>query len=572
MGEGAWHHFQPLPGEPASRQARRVRGRRTPGCSAWAGAHSRDTRHGAGPLPRVDCQHGQRGGWGRWRRPWRRPETASKWRTRFSAWTWTTQDPRPGRGRRNRRRWTGGDRRERILRGLQAGGHGRCSIAGAACLLLVSGLFLYYGSDPEAAQPEEDQRLQAAPDDAGARSQRRADRDRWAAPSAGGWSPLAQIPEALPRRGHRRRGPLVLQTRGDRLLGGGALADHQRPGRAHRPGPLGAGRIDHHPAGGQAAAAVAGEDRPSQDPGDHPGAPAVAAAVQGRDPQHLRQPGQLRRAGTTAARRPPSTTSASPSRMSTLAEAAFLAGVPQRPESHSPYKNPESAKGRQLYVLRQMVQHGYLDEATANTVAKQPHRRCCRRPGPRPDSRPRRWGRCTGCWPKNTARRGPAHPGRDGQDHPRPGPAEAGAREPGARAGGRRPAAGLPRPLRPPRRPEAGAIPLRAEAGARAGQGRRRRPRRRRPRRHATSAPQRYGLRPARRVRHLPGRGRPGRARGRPRARQQARHAPGWAAGWWSTSAAARGWSTCRWRPATRAAPSPGWWIASGPATSCACA
>ena len=27
-----------------------------------------------------------------------------------------------------------------------------------------------------------------------------------------------------------------------------------------------------------------------------------------------------------------------------LAEAAFLAGVPQRPESHSPYKNPESAK------------------------------------------------------------------------------------------------------------------------------------------------------------------------------------------------------------------------------------
>ena len=55
-----------------------------------------------------------------------------------------------------------------------------------------------------------------------------------------------------------------------------------------------------------------------------------------------------------------------------LAEAAFLAGVPQRPESHSPHKNPDSAKTRQLYVLRQMVDHGYIDRATADAVALQP--------------------------------------------------------------------------------------------------------------------------------------------------------------------------------------------------------
>jgi penicillin-binding protein 1A len=55
-----------------------------------------------------------------------------------------------------------------------------------------------------------------------------------------------------------------------------------------------------------------------------------------------------------------------------LAEASFLAGVPQRPERHSPHKNPESAKNRQLYVLRQMVAHGYVDRATADRLAKQP--------------------------------------------------------------------------------------------------------------------------------------------------------------------------------------------------------
>jgi penicillin-binding protein 1A len=55
-----------------------------------------------------------------------------------------------------------------------------------------------------------------------------------------------------------------------------------------------------------------------------------------------------------------------------LGESAFLAGVPQRPERHSPHKNPEAAKNRQMYVLRQMVEHKYIDKATADKLAKQP--------------------------------------------------------------------------------------------------------------------------------------------------------------------------------------------------------
>ena len=57
-----------------------------------------------------------------------------------------------------------------------------------------------------------------------------------------------------------------------------------------------------------------------------------------------------------------------------IGEAAFLAGVPQIPAKLSPYKHPEAAKSRQLYVLRQMVEHHYLDEATAKVYAARPIR------------------------------------------------------------------------------------------------------------------------------------------------------------------------------------------------------
>jgi penicillin-binding protein 1A len=57
-----------------------------------------------------------------------------------------------------------------------------------------------------------------------------------------------------------------------------------------------------------------------------------------------------------------------------LAEAALLAGLPQSPERLSPRKHPDAAKTRQRYVLGQMAQHGYIDDATADRVAAQPIR------------------------------------------------------------------------------------------------------------------------------------------------------------------------------------------------------
>ena len=48
-----------------------------------------------------------------------------------------------------------------------------------------------------------------------------------------------------------------------------------------------------------------------------------------------------------------------------LAEAALLAGLPPAPSSYSPHKSWRAAKDRQAYVLGQMVDNGYIDEATA---------------------------------------------------------------------------------------------------------------------------------------------------------------------------------------------------------------
>lgn len=48
----------------------------------------------------------------------------------------------------------------------------------------------------------------------------------------------------------------------------------------------------------------------------------------------------------------------------TLAEAAILAGLPQRPTEYSPHRNWDKARGRQTYVLRQMLEKGYIDQAT----------------------------------------------------------------------------------------------------------------------------------------------------------------------------------------------------------------
>ena len=56
----------------------------------------------------------------------------------------------------------------------------------------------------------------------------------------------------------------------------------------------------------------------------------------------------------------------------TLAEIAMLAGLPQSPERLSPLKHKERAKKRQVYVLKQMVKHGYISKSVQRKVAKNP--------------------------------------------------------------------------------------------------------------------------------------------------------------------------------------------------------
>ncbi len=46
----------------------------------------------------------------------------------------------------------------------------------------------------------------------------------------------------------------------------------------------------------------------------------------------------------------------------TLAESAMLAGLPQAPSKTSPYTHPEQARRRQSYVLRRMVEEGFISE------------------------------------------------------------------------------------------------------------------------------------------------------------------------------------------------------------------
>ena len=57
----------------------------------------------------------------------------------------------------------------------------------------------------------------------------------------------------------------------------------------------------------------------------------------------------------------------------TLAEAAILAGLPQRPSDYSPHSNWKKARNRQQYVLRQLLQKKFIsqeefDEASAEVV------------------------------------------------------------------------------------------------------------------------------------------------------------------------------------------------------------
>jgi len=49
-----------------------------------------------------------------------------------------------------------------------------------------------------------------------------------------------------------------------------------------------------------------------------------------------------------------------------LAECAILAGLPQAPTRYSPFRNPEQARARQVYVLNRMVEEGFISRPQAN--------------------------------------------------------------------------------------------------------------------------------------------------------------------------------------------------------------
>jgi penicillin-binding protein 1A len=56
----------------------------------------------------------------------------------------------------------------------------------------------------------------------------------------------------------------------------------------------------------------------------------------------------------------------------TVAQAATLAGISQRPSVQNPITNPDAAKARRAYVLRRMKELGHIDEATAAAAAREP--------------------------------------------------------------------------------------------------------------------------------------------------------------------------------------------------------
>jgi len=61
-----------------------------------------------------------------------------------------------------------------------------------------------------------------------------------------------------------------------------------------------------------------------------------------------------------------------PARELGLGEVAALAGLVQSPMRHSPVNHPASAKERQRYVLRRMVEEGYITRAQADAEAARP--------------------------------------------------------------------------------------------------------------------------------------------------------------------------------------------------------
>ena len=55
----------------------------------------------------------------------------------------------------------------------------------------------------------------------------------------------------------------------------------------------------------------------------------------------------------------------------TLAEAAIIAGLPQRPSDYSPFSKPKSAYARRKYVLRRMLEEGFVTQEDHDKALKE---------------------------------------------------------------------------------------------------------------------------------------------------------------------------------------------------------
>ena len=115
------------------------------------------------------------------------------------------------------------------------------------------------------------------------------------------------------------------------------------------------GRLDHHPAAGEAAAARRRADPRPQGPGGGPRLAARGPLHEGADPRALPEHDllrqrRLRRRGGRA-----TSTSASRPAELTVAEGALLAGLIRAPSANDPYDEPEAAVERRDLVLDAML-------------------------------------------------------------------------------------------------------------------------------------------------------------------------------------------------------------------------
>ena len=122
-----------------------------------------------------------------------------------------------------------------------------------------------------------------------------------------------------------------------------------RPGRQH-----------DHPAGREAAPALAGAQLRAQGEGDDPRARARVEALEGRDPLPLPEPHLLRRRDVRHRGRGARVLRRRRRARSPLAQAALLAGLPQAPSRYDPRRHPREAIARQRYVLDRMLAAGFI--------------------------------------------------------------------------------------------------------------------------------------------------------------------------------------------------------------------